>query len=213
MKEFMNQHGETVLAGTAAALVISSFAGMAFGGALAWNPSYEYSNEEFYSDLSLIEYEDKSRKLVSILNKLSKNQKAGWSELVIWKERYNTDEELRNKINSIAPNDLINGYNTASVVEEELIELAGAVNNKEDIQEFIISAQGIKLINLFFVELLKDKFEEADIINLYDKISLAEELEVWFDEYSKVWRKRNKESELNRIREVIKYSTAYLRSI
>ena len=28
MKEFMNQHGETVLAGTAAALVISSFAGM-----------------------------------------------------------------------------------------------------------------------------------------------------------------------------------------
>ena len=32
MKEFMNQHGETVLAGTAAALVISSFAGMAFGG-------------------------------------------------------------------------------------------------------------------------------------------------------------------------------------
>ena len=59
----------------------------------------------------------------------------------------------------------------------------------------------------------KDKFEEADIINLYDKISLAEELEVWFDEYSKVWRKRNKESELNRIREVIKYSTAYLRSI
>ena len=31
MKEFMNQHGETVLAGTAAALV-SSFAGMAFGG-------------------------------------------------------------------------------------------------------------------------------------------------------------------------------------
>ena len=27
MKEFMNQHGETVLAGTAAALVISSFAG------------------------------------------------------------------------------------------------------------------------------------------------------------------------------------------
>lgn len=32
MKEFMKQHGETVLAGTAAALVISSFAGMAFGG-------------------------------------------------------------------------------------------------------------------------------------------------------------------------------------
>ena len=32
MKEFMNQHGETVLAGTAAALVISSFAGMVFGG-------------------------------------------------------------------------------------------------------------------------------------------------------------------------------------
>ncbi len=194
-------------------LLANSIPGMAFGGALAWNPNYEYSNEEFYSDLSLIEYEDKSRKLVSILNKLSKNQKAGWPELVIWKERYNTDEELRNKINSIAPNDLINGYNTASVVEEELIELAGAVNNKEDIQEFIISAQGIKLINLFFVELLKDKFEEADIINLYDKISLAEELEVWFDEYSKVWRKRNKESELNRIREVIKYSTAYLRSI
>lgn len=38
MKEFMNQHGETVLAGTAAALVISSFAGMAFGGGFSRIP-------------------------------------------------------------------------------------------------------------------------------------------------------------------------------
>lgn len=40
MKEFMNQHGETVLAGTAAALVISSFAGMAFGGGFSAYSTY-----------------------------------------------------------------------------------------------------------------------------------------------------------------------------
>ena len=43
MKEFMNQHGETVLAGTAAALVISSF-----GRNGIWRRIFAYSTYFFF---------------------------------------------------------------------------------------------------------------------------------------------------------------------
>ena len=41
---------------------------------------------------------------------------------------------------------------------------------------------------------------------------LAEQMELWMTDYAAVWRRRNKESELYRIRDVITTICAYLRS-
>ena len=47
----------------------------------------------------------------------------------------------------------------------------------------------------------------------YSAKNLAEKFEEWFYDYSVIWRKTNKESELYRIREVVKYTCDYLREI
>ena len=48
---------------------------------------------------------------------------------------------------------------------------------------------------------------------MYEPNKLAESIEIWFYDYSKAWRLRNKESELYRIREVIQYICKYLRTL
>ena len=48
---------------------------------------------------------------------------------------------------------------------------------------------------------------------IYEPKRLVEEIEIWFYDYSRVWRMRNKEIELYRIREVIKYICKYLRLV
>lgn len=194
-------------------LLANSIPGMAFGAAMSWNPDGFNNLEDSYKAISLIEYGDDSLEVVSLLNKLSKNQVIGWSELVLWKERYNKDIAIRELIKNIDYQKLESGYNTADNIQLELTKILPKVKNKEDMQEFIVSAQGIKLINIFFLILLRESFDNKNVNTMYEAEELAENLELWFYDYSKIWRRRNKESELYRIREVIQYTCKYLRSI
>ncbi|MDB1934497.1 glycoside hydrolase family 20 zincin-like fold domain-containing protein [Clostridium tertium] len=232
-------------------LLSSSIPGMIYGAALSWNPSIEKDFNKMYKDISILEFGDSSGTLVSLLAELSKCQEFGWSELVIWKEKFNTNEhikkELIRKMKTAKIHELKEQQEKILKIEEKLENLSHDTKDtksKEIIQEFIVAARGILIINKIMIviinnEIYKGKLDDnvnstnisinnkiikgySDINNdvIKESISmnnnfkqLAESFEEWFYEYSTIWRKTNKESELYRIRDVIKYTCSYLRDI
>lgn len=191
-------------------LLANSIPGMAFGAAMSWNPNGETDFEEVYKGLSIIEYGDESLEIVSLLNKLSKSQLVGWSEAVIWSEIGDSSSNFNDRLANLDTNKIVKGYEVAVEVEEKLTELSYKIkNNKFDLQEFIISARGIQLMDAFFAEVLKNKYKNNE--SIIEPNKLAESLEEWFCDYADIWRKRNKESELYRIREVVAKVCSYLR--
>lgn len=197
-------------------LLATSMPGMIYGAALSWNPNDETSNNsesdfiEIYKGISRIEYGDKSFKVVSLLNDLTKNHEIRWEEVVAFKERYDT---LKAKLETFDVEYLENEYKKARKVEDELISMLNDIENKYDIQELIIAVEGMGLFNEFFINVMKYDLGKENSKLIYEPKKLAENIEVWFYDYSRVWRMRNKESELYRIREVIQYICKYLRSV
>lgn len=197
-------------------LLASSMPGMIYGAALSWNPNDETSNNlesdftQIYKAISRIEYGDKSLKVVSLLNDLTKNHEIRWEEVVAFKERYGT---LKEKLETFDVKYLENEYKMACKVEDELISLLKDIENKYDIQELVIATEGMGLFNKFFITVMKYDLGKESSKLIYEPKKLAEAIEVWFYDYSRVWRMRNKESELYRIREVIQYICKYLRGV
>ncbi|HHD2754358.1 TPA: family 20 glycosylhydrolase [Clostridium perfringens] len=190
-------------------LLANSIPSMIYGGAISWNPD-EGDFDEMFKSISFMEFGDKSMTVVSLMDKLSKNQVAGWGELVRWKEKFNEREEIREEIKNIDSLKVFAGYKVASEVKKDFIKLLREVEDKEVMQSFIISSKGWELIDKFLLVLLEKEFDKECLL-VIDKENLAKELELWFYDYTSIWRKYNKESELNRIREVIVYMSSYLR--
>ena len=189
----------------------SSIPGMAYGGALSWNPDGEKDFETIYKALSIIEYGDNSLTIVSLLRDLGNTQVVSWSDLVRWKELFNKNSEVRENIKSLNPNKIKEARDKACEIEKKLTSLLVSVRDKKEIQEFIVCARGIILINEFFLLLLKYKFKTKNNFSDFDNNKLAKAFEEWFYDYSYIWRNTSKESELNRIGEVIKYTSKALR--
>lgn len=194
----------------------SSIPGMVYGASLSWNPIIPKDFEEFYKNISILEFKDNSGTIVSLLSDLSKLQQFGWSELVIWKEKFHTNEviksELVEKMKNIQVSNLINNYEKALEIEEKLQEISSEVREKDAIQEFIVASRGIGLINLIFEKIISNEIYKDQNSNC-EANNLAEQFEEWFYDYSFIWRMTNKESELYRIKEVIKYTCDYLREL
>ncbi|MEG0580325.1 MAG: hypothetical protein RR490_10455, partial [Niameybacter sp.] len=107
---------------------------------------------------------------------------------------------------------ILNGYQTALTVEQSLLALSGSIrHNTFDMQEFLIAAKGIQVVDDFVLTLIQDKVGTPEAVPTMNKVELAAALETWFTQYASIWRARNKESELYRIREVVAYMSGYLR--
>lgn len=232
-------------------LLSSSIPGMIYAAALSWNPKIEKDFNKMYKDISILEFGDSSGTLVSLLAELSKSQEFGWSELVIWKEKFNTNEHIKNelirKMKTAKIHELKEQQEKILKIEEKLENLSHDTKDtksKEIIQEFIVAARGILIINKIMIVIINNEIYKGKLdynvnstnISINNKIikgysdinndvikesnsmnnnfkQLAESFEEWFYDYSVIWRKTNKESELYRIRDVIKYTCSYLRDI
>lgn len=192
-------------------LLSNSIPSIIYGASLSWNPNIEKDFDYEYKAISLLEYGDESLKLVNALKELSECQTVGWSELIWWKERYN--DKVKADFKKLDPYKIKESYEKAKEIEECLLILSTKLNNKESIEEFILSANGIALINDFFLTLLKEDFNKNEVATFNTTKDLAKDFEKWLHDYSIKWRENNKESELYRIRDVIIYVCDYLRDI
>lgn len=192
-------------------LLSNSVPSIIYGASLSWNPNIEKDFDYEYKAISLIEYGDESLQLVNVLKELSECQTVGWSELIWWKERFS--DKVKADFKKLDHYKIKESYEKAKEIEERLLILSTKLKNKESTQDFILAANGIALINDFFLTLLKEEFNKNEVATFNTPKDLARDFEEWLYDYSIKWRENNKESELYRIRDVIIYVCDYLRDI
>lgn len=190
---------------------------MIYGAASSWNPLASMTKEASFQAISFLEYRDSSLRIVQLLADLSECQKMTWYEIVKWKEKFQTDmkEVLIEEYQRFNPADIQADYYRATALERELRQYLPFIQkeNEVDFKEFLISTEAIILFNDFYLHLLKNDFGKSQSHPVTSTKALAVNIEEWFYRYQFIWRERNKESELIRITEVIKYLCKYLRNL
>jgi len=199
-----------------------SIPGMIYGAALSWNSSCEEDFSEIDKMISQIEYGDGSQKLVTLIRELSEKQVVTFLEIVWWKEEKFKETDLfikepryKERLFKANEEELHAGYHGALEIKDKLLDLYGEVDKDKslDFQEFYIAAEGIALFNSLYLVIRKYDLNTEVNKLIHNPKELAVKLEYWLSDFSRVWRRRNKESELYRIKDTFIVICRWLRSI
>lgn len=183
-------------------LLGTSIPGMIMGAALSWTHS-PTSFDDLCEAISLVEYGDTSKKLVHVLDAINKTQVVSWRNIIHFKERGN--------FVTVSQDSLQASYKKTFTLEQELMSFAPQLRHYPlALEEYLNATKGIRLFLALGSYILKE--QDASIIPLEAPDTLAQALEVWYHSYQELWMKRNKVSEVHRIREVITYYCKWLRS-
>lgn len=190
---------------------------MIYGASSSWNPLASITKEVIFQSISFLEYRDSSLKIVQLLADLSECQTMTWYEIVKWKEKFQTEmkEGLIDEYQRFNPAVIRSDYDRAKALEKVIIQYSSFIQKENEVEfkEFLISTEAIILFNDFCLQLLKNDFKKDESQPITDSKELAENIEDWFYRYQFIWRERNKESELHRVADVIKYICKYLRRL
>lgn len=197
-----------------------SIIGMIYGAALSWNADYDEDFNIVDKNISKIEYGDNAENLVGLLRELSRCQLFPHNYIAIWwYNKIYSEPEITQKQKEEFFSLTNEQYKQAHIKINEILDaitkLSGqvSVDKSIDLQEFYISARGIDLQNALALVIRKYDLKKEDSILIYEPEKLANLIEYWVYDYMEVWRKRNKESELYRIRDFYKEICGYLRGI
>ena len=171
---------------------------LAYGGAKAWNSSGTQNIEEFDKYISKVEYGNEN--VLAILKDFSANTQFSWNHLVAeYNKRsvgINIDEAgetVKEPVRELNAN-----YYKLKELEKKLTE--EKMNDSRD--AILNAARGVLLVTAI---------KCSEKYPVMSNAELAGELEIWFEKFAGIWRKDNKESELNRIYEFIEYYCRNLR--
>ncbi|MFP4015392.1 MAG: beta-N-acetylhexosaminidase [Halanaerobiales bacterium] len=214
-------------------LLANSLPGMIYAAALSWNPEIDIINginksansksKGKYSIIdqrvSLIEFQDQEKKIVGLLRELARQQVVDWGMIIRWKEsRFNQttlDYSMEKVFSTATEERLRDSYDKSLSLADDILELSNNIKEayKQDFREFCNSAQGIALLNALALIIKRDEYNEGVNQLILSPDELASKLEYWLYDYKKLWRARNKESELYRIDETISQLCRYLRGV
>jgi hypothetical protein len=186
---------------------------MIYGAAFSWNrqiPDFEDINRQ----ISRLEYGDLTESFLSVVTELPADGIVTWFEVVCFKEVW--EKKIKGK--PWAP--VLEGLSFDRVTEanKKLKEnisriyqiLSTAKTEKRPLYEaYLITAEGMKLWNDIGVMAAcgenENRTEEA--------VDLAVRLEYWYRDYRQLWLSVSKESDLNKIAEIVFWYADYLRSM
>jgi len=171
------------------------------GAREAWKPSF------------LRSHIDKTCDYVSLLERIGRERIVTWEYVMKWFYSYYHKNHAYGIFTDVSKEFDLESINESrrklGVLAGELpkiaFELQGiyAPMRKQDLQEVFCDIQGIEWM-LDFFQLLIEKSHDTRI---------AERIEAWFVTYERLWRLRNKESELYQIRHVVKQICRYIRTV
>lgn len=190
-------------------LTACSVPGMIYGAALSWNPDDSDGYEETDRKISILEFGESSGRLVGLVRELCRQDKIIWNVIAFWR-----DEKVYGKYVGKGTKAAFEGCEAAALAEavrkaDEITDRLLAVSNsvpgrcKQDMEEFHLSARGVALMQALSLVIKKFELKEEIPELPYEPCKLAEILEYWFYDFAGVWRRRNKEAELYRIKEAI----------
>jgi len=198
-----------------------SMPGAIYGAGLSWN--LDRPGQPTDEEISVMEYGDRSGKIVGLVRELSRQPVMDWYDVVLWyyasagydTGSYGNAEHIRERLLGLDAAAARSAYDRIMELSGEISALAGSVyeDRKNDIREIICAADGLALFQALLLVIKKELLEQAAAEPVLSPGELAVRLEYWFSGYKAVWRTRNKESELFRIKEVIMGVCRLLRDI
>ncbi len=193
-------------------LLSSSLPGMAYGAALSWNNADTFGlGKEFNRELSFFMLGDRTYEIADLLEKLSGYEVVKWGDIVNWLEKDSIQEfdwvskAYRKRLESWTQNSIKMAYESILGCVDEISNLGGSIENRNkiDFLEIEISARGTALMQLVGQLILKEEKRIEQVQWIVPPTELAVLLEEWFNWYASIWRMRNRESELYRLRNAI----------
>lgn len=201
-------------------LLSGSIPGAIFGAGLSWNP--EPDGRPSDEAISRLEYGDGSGRLIGLVRELSRQAHMDWDAVVLW---YYVNcgmnlEESRSKayvehMTGCEENKIKSAYTRIRELAADISALYSRVYEERqgDLREFLAAADGLALFQALLLVIKKEFLGQTDTGLIFGREEMAEKLEYWFAGYKEVWRRRNKESELFRLKEVIMGVCGLLREI
>jgi hypothetical protein len=191
-----------------------STAGMIYGAAFSWNsdiPAFEQINKQ----ISVVEYQDSSESLISIISKMTKVDGFLWSHMVAFKElsQKNASEAVRKAIFHDVSMDRIQSSEVLlTEATEELYRILPRMDSsrRNAVKPYLVAAKGMQIFNSIGAIINKYVLDDMNSTVLEPTL-LAVKLEYWFKDYKELWRSGSKESELYRLQEVMVWYADFLR--
>lgn len=184
----------------------NSYHGMIMGAALSWNTDSYKQNSEFDSAVSALEWMDKSGQLVTNERELGSLCSYNFGNFYAWVKKLDC---LWNKENSLRETSfelLEKNYQRAKEISSEFRKYSpgGNLQKQIDFEELVWSADAISWA--LSVLMFKKVYEFGQVENVcpVNRNSLISQCSVLCQNFRKIWRKRNKESELFRVTDIFK---------
>jgi len=195
-----------------------STVGMIYGAAFSWNPEIP-EREAINQAISLVEYGDRSGRLVEILSGLQQCSVFSWFYMVIYKEVQEGVFTINHDWYSLdrVPWDRIpEAEEKLSALEQELYVILKDLPESacKKMYAYLLAAEGIHLCNrIGQVVRYRSQQEEAGIadLSLHREYPLAADLEHWYRRFRMLWHAVSREAELYRVGQVIGWYGDYLR--
>ncbi len=195
-----------------------STAGIIYGATFSWRKT-EISFEEINKQISVLEYLDRSERLINVAAKLSNLSVYKWEDVVRYKELHAAlDEKRKEEIRSFFMGLDLNDAKTANESIENCVQELSTIISSMDtckrnlVKPYLVAADGMHLLNRIGATIDQKVYQRENAAAEASK-KLAVELEYWFYRYKEVWRSVSKESELCHLQNVINWYADYLREI
>lgn len=177
--------------------ISGSYHGMILGASLSWNIDSYSSDSEFDNTVSVLEWKDKSGRIAGKLRELGSLCFYHFGNLYAWVNNkdclWNKEDALKNTSIDI----LFENYKKAGNILNEIIALQSnsMCIDPLDFQEMIWSASAIRWTLGILIFKKTHEYGQGKAI-LTEKEKLLFQGGHLIQEFKKLWRKRNKESEL-----------------
>lgn len=206
-----------------------SVPGLIYGAAFSWNGE-AMAEEEINRRISVLEYQDRSGRLVETLKEISGKEAVTWKLLCDYREVCEQNPEPEEREKRLAqyigeelemPVDVdafcrkaerLNGEIAGQMAELRRILPQMDTSTRSLAGHFLVAADGIRLMNRL-AAMVMDWHWEKNRFGKEERNTLAGQLENWLYYYKEMWRASSKESELFRIEGQICWYADELRRI
>lgn len=185
--------------------ISSSYHGMILGASLSWNSGSYLNDQDFDCAVSKIEWKDQTGTIASRLRELGSLCFYHFGNIYAWT---NNIEGLWNKeqaIKDLSIEVLSENYNKASEILKKITEIRANTGLTKDTsyREAVWSATAIRWTIALIIFKKVHEYHQTGVA-IVNKQKLIGQAAYLCEEFKKLWRSRNKESELYNITKVFK---------
>ncbi|CAM3569844.1 family 20 glycosylhydrolase [Erysipelothrix urinaevulpis] len=186
-------------------LLSSSLPMLVYGAALSWNPQSMRDDTHDDQLISKSLYGPNNSGLVDLLRRISREQNANWSFINFHLEKDYANKEVidpyKEIMKQLDSKKIYQSKEKLEILQNELLTYSMTLGTKhsQDFNEFLVMIDLMSLTQEAFLYLMKYEMCVENIELTRPALEIAVDLEYTCLDYQRVWRERNRESELRRV--------------